>query len=171
MKRNYLTLMFLVMACMVMSGCKEDKCKSLDMGVVLPDECYDCQWHAPENISVSWTDYNSVSGVCSYFNGHRETLREHIGDTIMIAGWVCSLDSVYLNTWRIVLADYPFTENLEHESNILVTYIISPNEVNAYYLKKLYVKCIIYMDNGFGHPCYCSILPRLIQYDTIDCLK
>lgn len=90
MNRNKLFFLLLSAASLFVAGCKEDKCKIMDDvdGTVLPDECYDCQWYAPDSASLSATDYNTVTQARDFFTCHRETLKEHDGDTLKLVGWL-----------------------------------------------------------------------------------
>ena len=47
-----------------------------------------CDLYAPEEITVSWTDYNSVREFLDYFTCHPATIKEHAGDTIKVTGWL-----------------------------------------------------------------------------------
>ncbi len=77
-------------ASLCFSGCKDDRCSYTPYvgGEVLPDDCYDCQWYAPESATLSDTEYNTVTAVRNRYLCHRETLKEHIGDTLKLAGWI-----------------------------------------------------------------------------------
>ncbi len=89
MKKTLAVILSAIIGLMVV-GCKEGKCDLLEAtdGEVLPDECYDCQWHALESASLSATDYNTVRQARDCFVCHRETLKEHDGDTIKLGGWL-----------------------------------------------------------------------------------
>lgn len=90
MKKTCIILMLIVIASFMVMGCKEDKCKFLEDvdGVVLPDECYDCELHASESATLSDTGYNTVNEVRNRYTCHRETLKEHVGDTLRLTGWI-----------------------------------------------------------------------------------
>lgn len=47
-----------------------------------------CDSYAPEGVTVSWTDYNSVREFLDYFTCHPATIKEHAGDTIKVTGWL-----------------------------------------------------------------------------------
>ena len=90
MKKKWLFLIFLASICLVVIGCKEDKCK-MDQdinGAGLPDECYDCQWYAPDSAILSSAGYNTVSQIRNRFVCHKKTLYEHTGDTLNLMGWL-----------------------------------------------------------------------------------
>lgn len=56
---------------------------------IVGDECPGCTTcFAPTNASVSWTEYNKTAELWAYFNNHDSTLMQHIGDTILLCGWV-----------------------------------------------------------------------------------
>lgn len=42
---------------------------------------------APAGAEISWTDYNSVTDLITYFRGHDSTLLRHVGDTIKAYGY------------------------------------------------------------------------------------
>lgn len=70
---------------------KEDNC-SINPNTgweVLPDECFDCEWYAPESATLSNMGYSTVEQARNCFACHRETLKEHQGDTLMLTGWLC----------------------------------------------------------------------------------
>lgn len=73
MKRKIISTLFIVCAIML-TACKESVC----------GECIDV---APEGTEISWTEYNSVAEVCKYFDCHRKTIEEHIGDTFKVSGY------------------------------------------------------------------------------------
>lgn len=174
MKGTCVIIILLASVSLMAMGCKKNQCEVSDLnGALLPDECYDCDWHAPEGVEISWNEYNTVSEVCTYFNGHRETLREHEGDTVNIVGWVCRMDSVNSQTWRVVLADYPHDVELGMGSDVIYMFLITSSEnAHMYYDNKVYVKCIVGTDIGLtGHPCYYSLKPQLVSIDTVDNLK
>ena len=79
-----------LLAILLVSGCKDDRCSYTPYvgGEVLPDDCYDCQWYAPASAILSDTGYNTVTAVRNRYLCHRETLKEHIGDTLKLAGWL-----------------------------------------------------------------------------------
>lgn len=92
MKRNRLIFFSLLVASLLVVGCgdKDDKC-SLSEGVdgeVLPDECYDCQWYASRTPDLSDTGFNTVTDLRDCYACHRETLKEDIGDTLRLTGWL-----------------------------------------------------------------------------------
>ena len=58
----------------LLAGCKEK-----------PSGCVE---YAPADANISWTDYNSVSNVVKYFRCHENTLNQHLGDTLMLIGYL-----------------------------------------------------------------------------------
>lgn len=72
------------LACFLVVGCEKPKSATDCNG------CNDmpCEEYAPAGVTVSWTDYNLPSELRAYFNCHRATLTEHLGDTIQLSGWV-----------------------------------------------------------------------------------
>lgn len=67
----------LVLLPFMMFSCKEKQCDT-------PCESP----YAPENASISWTDYNSVREFLDYFTCHPATIKEHADDTIRVTGWL-----------------------------------------------------------------------------------
>lgn len=67
-------ILFIAVAslCLVLSGCSDKRDK--------------CEEYAPADVTVSWTDYNTVEQVTEYFSCHSGTLKSHQGDTIRICG-------------------------------------------------------------------------------------
>ena len=170
--KKVLLFLFASSITLMVVGCKEDKCVFSEglNGEVMPDECYDCEWYAPEGVSVSWTEYNTVSEVLTYFNGHRETLRSHLGDTLLVMGWVCAIDSLDTYFWRVGIADYPHQAEIGYEPNIMVVCNPRPHQDSSYFLKKVYVKCIVGMDQAppLGNPCAYGLIPYILKFDTIN---
>lgn len=68
----------------LLAGCKEK-----------PTGCVE---YAPADVSISWTDYNSVADVVGYFHCHKKTAERHEGDTLKVKGFVCK-DYPYPNWW------------------------------------------------------------------------
>lgn len=89
MKRNRLNLIFLSATILLLIGCKEDKCQTDYLVGELPRvDCFDCEWYAPDSATISSTGYNTVTQLRNYFVCHRETLFDHMGDTLAMTGWL-----------------------------------------------------------------------------------
>ena len=160
-----------LLAILLVSGCKDDRCTYTEglNGEVLPDECYDCEWYAPDSVSVSWNDYNTVSDVYAYFDGHRETLREHEGDTLMITGWVCLMDAYGFDSdlLKIGLSDCPHQAEII-EPNMLVVVFHHSAIDSSFFLKKIYLRCTVGIEVPMGdNPCFYGLRPHIFEFDTI----
>ncbi len=159
------TTIFLIPLLLAFAGCEEKENKCVDKGYGMPEECYDCEWYAPEGVNVSWTDYNTVSSVIAYFSGHRETLREHSGDTIKIEGWVCRMDSINYTTWRMYLADTPHPVQ---GTDMMIWTMLYSTDVSHYYNRKVYLDCRVHVQTPeFAYPCDYNLYPELLSIDTI----
>lgn len=78
MKKCFLTILAIVG--FVATSCEK---KTNDERIQGCETCY-----APSDASISWTDYNSVMEMHTFFNHHDSTLMHHLGDTIRFCGWV-----------------------------------------------------------------------------------
>lgn len=45
--------------------------------------------YVPDDITISWTDYNWPDEFNQYFYGYPETIKQHKSETIKIKGWLC----------------------------------------------------------------------------------
>lgn len=146
MKRNYLTLMFLVMACTVMSGCKEkeDGCESYSPW---PSANAMAAWreYSP-NLLDSLGAYNNVFTTLNYF-GHKPSwchdsicsLRDK--DSVLISGylklWRCYGD------WCIYMITDSFREgpiDTKHDSYLSVNIITHYMPLDT--LKRAYIPAL-----------------------------
>ena len=59
--------------CLALSGCSDKRDK--------------CEEYAPADVTVSWTDYNTVDRFCEYFHCHPGTLKANEGKMIKICGY------------------------------------------------------------------------------------
>lgn len=50
-----------------------------------------CDGYAPENVKISWTEYNTVRTVNNYFK-YRKTAALHKNDTVLICGYILGKD-------------------------------------------------------------------------------
>ena len=83
-------------------------------------ECDTC--YAASGATVSWTDYNSVSDLHEFFNGHDSTLMQHVGDTIRFCGWVYYPDiesgeptyAVMIPDWTVEVGTMFLVDNEDH---------------------------------------------------------
>ena len=162
------------------ASCKPDKCEGTGP---IPDECYDCQWHAPASATVSWSEHNTVSEVMAYFTCHRETLKENVGKTLKLTGWLYlggnnewspeSLNDTYVitNTNWLYITDNESHSDGEHVFSILLdkeqfeTFMAHRSD---YLDRKWYVTGIL-KRNDLGTGGCCSHVPFLevVEFDTI----
>ena len=174
----------LVVACLMATGCKHDKCENdlndLD-GASLPDECYDCQWTAPENATLSWNDYNTVGELRNFFVCHRETLKEHDGDTVMLAGWLYWGDNEgewtpdYTVSHSIQQWAY-LTDNADHSGGHHTISVSTENvglqidgDKDAFFNEKWCIKGIIHSYNlGTGGCCSYEPVIEIIEVFTVN---
>ncbi len=73
MKPVSVTCLFFLAICFLVNGCRKKE---------------NCQDYAPNELSISWTDYNSVSALCNYFGCHKKTAIQHYGDTLKVMGYI-----------------------------------------------------------------------------------
>lgn len=184
MKKKLLTIAIFIVV-LVVTGCsnKENRCELNPMqdGVVLPDECDDCQWYsvAPRVLS---TEYNMVADIREYYVCHRGSLEDDLGDTLGMSGWLY-WGNVEAGEW---VPDYMigkftnlfyFTDREDHsgESESIPVFLDSVQyakfqENNEDFLvKKWYIKGILYFRDLHMGGC-CSLEPVLLalDYDTAN---
>lgn len=83
MKKNILIVSLTLFVLTIMVGCGRNvTCDCLRDYPQMFDH------YAPEEFTISWTDFNPLSKVEEYFYHHDSTLHEHDGDTIMLYGYI-----------------------------------------------------------------------------------
>lgn len=107
-----------------------------------------CENYAPEGTTISWTEYNNPEDVSKYFECHKQTIREHEGDTVRVCGWILWPEYTEYYGGRAELAEEPFFELTSSSdpvsdydgfkyTNVLRGLIAIPED---FWHKKLYVK-------------------------------
>ncbi|MBR4229533.1 MAG: hypothetical protein IKR83_02345 [Bacteroidales bacterium] len=82
MKTKTILVVMALVSCLL-AGCGGDfTCSCMDEYPQMFDP------YAPEEFTISWTDFNPLSKVEEYFYHHDSTLHEHDGDTIMLYGYI-----------------------------------------------------------------------------------
>lgn len=148
MKRNYLTLMFLVMACTVMSGCKEkeDGCESYSPW---PSADAMAAWkeYSPERI-YDTSAYNNVCTVLDYFgarnDGYDSTIFKYgiTHDTFLLCGYVKEVSFPGIRGFYLV--DNLDESNLSEQTGIFTTYLLRfIDEIDT--TQKQYLKATVQM--------------------------
>ena len=69
-------LLVAALVCLSFMGCKENNLPCTD---IMSD-------YAPEELAISWTEYNSPKAINDYFKCYQGTLWEHVGDTLAVRG-------------------------------------------------------------------------------------
>lgn len=63
--------------------------------------------YTPEEFTLSWSDYNSLLSVQEYFCYHDSTLQAHDGDTIMLYGYINTVNIRPVGDWGFYLVPSP----------------------------------------------------------------
>lgn len=126
----------------------------------------------PQEKEVSWTDYNSVEQLYSFFHCHPMAAIIHNGDTLKVSGYLSVLpgtDSNYytMPQWSIALVE-------DTTKYLPVVYLDNPDGIEipgSFWPKRLYVKgSVCYNKEAETEPDCCSAAVetiKIIQIDTI----
>ena len=101
-----------------------------------------CDGYAPEEIYVSWTDYNSVDAIANYFR-YVNTCRQHERDTVRLYGYILGYDD----------SNY-YRSKFENPDHGIISLYISENP------KKQFV------GRGEGHACILDGIPEHMEWLT-----
>lgn len=86
-----------------------------------------CEEYAPKGVTVSWTDFNSVANLQNYFVCHRATLKEHLGDTVRLVGWVYfkdpSSDEPDFGEWSLERGEIFLVDDENHRGHNKIAYL------------------------------------------------
>lgn len=182
------TTIFLIPLLLAFAGCggKDDKCtlpKDED-GVSLPDKCYDCQWYATDAPDLSNTDYNTVTDAVKNYTCHRKSLKEHIGDTLRLTGWLY-WGNAGTHEWSpeymtgMINGSIYLTDREDHLGQHQIITVTLNSELKEKFrenydellVRKWYVSGILRADDLHTGGC-CSYNPSLeaFDFDTINLL-
>lgn len=119
-----------------------------------------CAEFAPEELEISWTDYNSVKACADYFHCYAGTCKKHATDTIKICGWLPQ-EGIH-PPWYQFTHISPIVDSLcQNQITLRHTF----DSIEAPYRDKwLYIKCFPSFYNAMG---CCGGEFILLSYDTV----
>lgn len=168
--KKIIILSTVALACLLAMGCKEK------------EEA--CNYYAPDNLNVSWTDYNDVVTYWKYFTCHKGTILDHQGDTIRVKGYIFyggEEDGIHWSPARLLSGEsneFELTGNSNHTrtgSKRIRVRVVSQTELDN--LRRHYDEFedkMWYITGTLGHHVYtgtgcCEYDPRLLAFklDTL----
>ena len=176
----------LAVACLIVVGCKEEQCDWAAYNGSGANPCDEgegspCEDYPPEGVAISWNDYNTVGELRNFFVCHRETLKEHDGDTVMLAGWLYWGDNEgewtpdYTVSHSIQQWAY-LTDNADHSGGHHTISVSTENvglqidgDKDAFFNEKWCINGIIHSYNlGTGGCCSYEPVIEIIEVFTVN---
>lgn len=175
MKRTTI-ISILAVASLLAVSCKEEQCdwEAYDgngSNPCLEGEEVPCEDYPPEDVTISWDDYNTVTELRNYFECHRKAQEEHRGDTLKFVGWLDESGGIgenyetndYMMYWFIVTDD---PSHLPDEYNGFYVFQDEQLDITPLRGKKLFITGLFDpFDRGDGG--CCSMTPG-IKISSID---
>lgn len=174
----------LAVAGLMAEGCKDEKCDWAEYNGSGPNPCMEevpCEDYPPEGVTISWGDYNTVGEMRSFFVCHREALKEHDGDTVMLAGWLYwggndgewtpdYMISHSIQQWAY-LTDNAGHSDGHHTISVSTENVGSliANDMDAFFNEKWHIKGIVRgHELGTGGCCSCEPVIEIIEVFTVN---